>query len=68
MGRLFGVHGTLSPLVARRWVPVRAETALFKCQCEIRPLTSACPSAARNSNTEMSLATRCNQFRICMPR
>lgn len=45
--------GTLSPLVGRRRVPVHAGTDLFKCQRE---------GPAR---TEMSLATRSNQFRIC---
>lgn len=63
MGMLFCVRGTLSPLVGRRWVPVHAETDLFKCQCEA-PL----PGTARTppADTEMSLATRSNQFRICM--
>lgn len=63
MGMLFCVRGTLSPLVGRRWVPVHVETDLFKCQCEVPlPGSSRTPSA----DTEMSLATRSNQFRICM--
>lgn len=37
MVRLFVALGTLSPLVARRWVPVHAGTELFKCQCEVLP-------------------------------
>lgn len=63
MGMLFSVRGTLSPLVERRWVPVHAETDLFKCQCEA-PLPH--PRSTPVADTEMSLGTRSNQFRICM--
>lgn len=66
MGMLFCVRWTLSPFVGRRWVPVHAETDLFKCQCEARPRSPHTPRARLFRDTEMSLATRSNQFRICM--
>lgn len=63
MGMLYCVVGTLSPLVGRRWVPVHAETDLFKCQCEMGPAPAL---SLLPTDTKMSLATRSNQFRICM--